>query len=117
MNECMLTGESVPILKTPLENNDETFDFNLQNKKSVLFEGTRVLQVKGSTSDGLACAVVLRTGFCSLKGHLVRTILFPIKNPDKFYTQAVKFLVSYGVLSFIFFGIMLHKMMKDNLGT
>lgn len=43
MNEASLTGESVPIQKEPLQNNEETFS---DEKRNWLFEGTNVLVVR-----------------------------------------------------------------------
>ena len=40
MNEASLTGESIPIQKEGLENNDENFN---DEKKNWLYEGTKVL--------------------------------------------------------------------------
>lgn len=83
-NEAMLSGESTPQLKesVALRENHLTYDIN-EDKNHTLFGGTRVLQVtppeKNSTlntPDGGCLAYVLRTGFATQQGKLVRTIIY-----------------------------------------
>lgn len=75
VNESMLTGESVPVTKTPLPREEEEFDTK-EHAKHTLFCGTRVIQTR--FYDGAKVkAVVVRTGFQTAKGELVRSIMFP----------------------------------------
>ena len=78
VNESMLTGESVPVTKTPLpmsKDPSEKYD-SKEHAKHTLFCGTKVIQTR--FYDGAKVkAVVLRTGFCTAKGELVRSIMFP----------------------------------------
>lgn len=83
VNESMLTGESVPVTKTPLPNpkisksRGEDILFNLkEHSKHVLFCGTHILQTRFYGSQQVK-AVVLRTGFSTAKGELVRSIMHP----------------------------------------
>lgn len=80
VNEAMLSGESTPLLKESIELNDpsERLDFDGAHKGAALFSGTKVLQVTPSsvTPDGGCLAVVLRTGFGTTQGQLVRTMIF-----------------------------------------
>jgi len=77
----MLSGESTPLLKESIEllESHERLDLDAQHKGNVLFSGTKVLQASGgggSTPDGGCLAVVLRTGFGTAQGQLVRTMIF-----------------------------------------
>jgi manganese-transporting P-type ATPase len=81
-NEAMLTGESTPQLKEPVQYraDDEILDVH-NDKVHVLFAGTRVLKHSSEKNPqapkGDGCvAYVLRTGFNTAQGKLVRTILF-----------------------------------------
>lgn len=83
VNESMLTGESVPVTKTPLPNpkvsksQDDSKFFNLkEHSRHVLFCGTHVIQTRYYGTQRVR-AVVLRTGFTTAKGELVRSIMYP----------------------------------------
>ncbi|KAL5013801.1 hypothetical protein ScPMuIL_008071 [Solemya velum] len=82
VNESMLTGESVPVTKTLLPNpkfskNQEEVKFCIrEHARHVLFCGTNVIQTR-YYGNRKVLAVVVRTGFSTAKGELVRTILYP----------------------------------------
>ncbi|KAH9975290.1 ATPase [Lactifluus volemus] len=80
VNEAMLSGESTPLLKESIELLDpsEMLDADGQHKNAVLFSGTKLLQGSngGNTPDGGCLGVVLRTGFGTAQGQLVRTMIF-----------------------------------------
>ncbi|KAL1411623.1 putative cation-transporting ATPase 1 [Vanrija albida] len=84
VNEAMLSGESTPLLKESIELREGTdrLDINGADRNSVLFSGTKALQVSkpeagGITTPDEGClAVVLRTGFGTTQGQLVRTMIF-----------------------------------------
>lgn len=94
VNESMLTGESVPVTKTPLpdiKHKSEVYD-SKEHAKHTLFCGTKVIQTR--FYDGAKVrAVVLRTGFQTAKGELVRSIMFPkpvdFKFNREFHLQAL----------------------------
>ena len=79
VNEAMLTGESVPVLKICINrNSDGLYDPNI-DKKNTLYSGTLVVRTK---AEEKALAVVTRTGYSTTKGLLVKSILYP--KPTKF---------------------------------
>ncbi|GAA5974104.1 hypothetical protein JCM11641_003436 [Rhodosporidiobolus odoratus] len=85
VNEAMLSGESTPLLKESIELRPGTdkLDIDGVDRNSVLFGGTKVLQSTGidvkdkdAAPDGGCLAVVLRTGFGTSQGQLIRTMIF-----------------------------------------
>ncbi|KAI0696646.1 endoplasmic reticulum Ca-transporting P-type ATPase [Cytidiella melzeri] len=80
VNEAMLSGESTPLLKESIEllEGSERLDVDTTHKNAVLFSGTKVLQARtgGDTPDGGCLGVVVRTGFGTAQGELVRTMIF-----------------------------------------
>lgn len=121
VNESMLTGESVPISKTPVQDSDlarwrDSGEINTQTAKGFLYAGTRVVRVRGGGSSNAptpALAMVVRTGlsvcnlqryqltilvlgFSTTKGALIRSMLFPKPMGFKFYRDSMRFI---GVLA------------------
>ncbi|CAJ1071911.1 probable cation-transporting ATPase 13A3 isoform X1 [Xyrichtys novacula] len=95
VNESMLTGESVPITKTGLPSSGEEAaeSYNMEeHKRHTLFCGTRVIQTRFYAGE-LVKAVVVRTGFSTEKGQLVRSILYPKPTDFKLYRDAYLFLL------------------------
>ncbi|XP_034743035.1 probable cation-transporting ATPase 13A3 isoform X4 [Etheostoma cragini] len=95
INESMLTGESVPVTKTSLPSLGEeaAVSYNIEeHKRHTLFCGTHVIQTRFYAGE-LVKAVVVRTGFSTEKGQLVRSILHPKPTDFKLYRDAYLFLL------------------------
>lgn len=95
VNESMLTGESVPVSKV-LATRD-TVSYLSENfthpvlAKSFLYNGTKLLKMKSSNEEPVL-AMVLKTGFNTTKGSLVRSMLFPKPTGFKFYEDSFKYI-------------------------
>ncbi|KAM9445089.1 polyamine-transporting ATPase 13A2 isoform 1-T1 [Clarias gariepinus] len=101
VNESMLTGESVPVMKTPLPISEVKYTPESQ-RRHTLFCGTQIIQAKGGSHLGKgAIAVVTRTGFFTAKGDLISSILYPQPVNFRFYADAMKFLLFLGVVALI----------------
>eukprot|EP00092_Neocalanus_flemingeri_P007619 GFUD01008222.1.p1 GENE.GFUD01008222.1~~GFUD01008222.1.p1 ORF type:complete len:1156 (+),score=221.75 GFUD01008222.1:90-3557(+) len=94
VNESMLTGESVPVTKSCLSKldieDDEVYSTEV-HKRHTLFAGTAVIQTR-YYGEKAVLAVVVRTGFCTSKGELIRSILFPKPMDFKFYKDSIRFI-------------------------
>ncbi|KAF4078076.1 hypothetical protein AMELA_G00195310 [Ameiurus melas] len=101
VNESMLTGESIPVMKTPLPASELKYSPESQ-RRHTLFCGTQLIQAKGGCPSGKGTiAVVTRTGFFTAKGDLISSILYPQPVNFRFYADAMKFLLFLGVLALI----------------
>ena len=102
VNESMLTGESVPVSKIPAS--DETLDLlNLSAStihaivaRHFLFSGTKIIRARrpqdSYDDQAVALGLVLRTGFNTTKGALVRSMLFPKPSGFKFYRDSFRYI-------------------------
>ncbi|KAI8428833.1 hypothetical protein MSG28_007488 [Choristoneura fumiferana] len=91
VNESMLTGESVPVMKGPPCVSPEVYSTD-GHKRHTLFAGTHVIQTR-FYGNNQVLAKVVRTGFYTAKGELIKSILFPKKFDFQFYKDAVKFVI------------------------
>ncbi|XP_068196725.1 polyamine-transporting ATPase 13A3-like [Antennarius striatus] len=95
VNESMLTGESVPVTKTslPSSGGGSADRYHLEeHKRHTLFCGTQVIQTRFYAGEPVK-AVVVRTGFSTEKGQLVRSILHPKPTDFRLYRDASLFLL------------------------
>lgn len=84
-----VSGESVPVTKTPPHACPEVFDPSV-HKRHILFCGTEVIQTRYYGGKHVLARVV-RTGFSTSKGALIKSILFPAPVGLRFYKDSLKF--------------------------
>jgi cation-transporting ATPase 13A3/4/5 len=96
INEAMLTGESTPIIKSHLPNIKQNFDEE-NDTKYFLFAGTKIVQKRPENKKPVI-ALVYSTGFNSVKGNLIRSILYPVEMDSKFAQESVKFMAFMAIL-------------------
>lgn len=102
VNESMLTGESVPVSKIPATDeclrllNLAATSIHPDVAKHFLFGGTKIVRARrpqdGEDVEAVALALVVRTGFNTTKGALVRSMLFPKPSGFKFYRDSFRYI-------------------------
>ncbi|KAI1503516.1 hypothetical protein F5X99DRAFT_425362 [Biscogniauxia marginata] len=113
VNESMLTGESVPVSKTPAT--DETLQLmdlsastiSPEAARHFLFCGTKIIRARrpqdNRDEEAVALAMVVRTGFNTTKGSLVRSMLFPKPTGFKFYRDSFRYISVMGCVALLGF--------------
>lgn len=113
VNESMLTGESVPVSKIPAA--DHTLvsmdlgasSVSPETARHFLFCGTKIIRARrpqeDQDGDAVALALVVRTGFNTTKGALVRSMLFPKPSGFKFYRDSFRYISVMGLVAIIGF--------------
>ena len=111
VEEGMLTGESVPVLKDSLPYLEEyIYDPDI-DKRHTLYEGTKVIQTR-NYNGAKVLGVVARSGFMTVKGRLIRSIMYPKPNKFKFYEDSMKFIAFLSMLTFLGFAVCLPRMIE-----
>lgn len=104
VNESMLTGESVPVIKNCILPTSDIYDpqDRASATKHTLYSGTKVIQAREQGHEH-CFALVTRTGYVTTKGALVRDVLYPRPTNFKFYQDSLIFvgvMALVGVLGF-----------------
>ena len=120
VNESMLTGESTPVTKTPppkhvsLQSFIDELDLRHTQLpsdagKHVIFGGTELVQSRRRNVGGQwkpadrVLAVCLRTGFRTMKGALIRSMLHPKPHEMRFFRDCFLFIMALAVLALLGF--------------
>lgn len=126
VNESILTGESVPVskvaasdlgMKTLVSNGMNTPEMN----RSVLYCGTKIIRVRKPASENEdflpALALVVRTGFTTTKGALVRSMMFPKPNGFRFYRDSFRYIGVMAMVALVGFSISAFNFVRLGMDT
>ncbi|ODV98495.1 hypothetical protein PACTADRAFT_184935 [Pachysolen tannophilus NRRL Y-2460] len=123
VNESMLTGESVPVSKVSIDQDTalnliEEFrstKFSTTFAKSFLYSGTKIVRSR-TTNEEPAMALVVKTGFNTTKGALIRSMLFPKPTGFKFYEDSFKYIGFMTLIAVVGFVFSTYNFIKMGLG-
>ncbi|KUI55931.1 Manganese-transporting ATPase 1 [Cytospora mali] len=110
VNEAMLSGESTPLLKESIQlrPGDATIEPEALDKNAFLWGGTKVLQIThgnpdeqrppvasgvSPAPDNGAMAIVMKTGFETSQGSLVRTMIYSTERVSANNVEALLFIL------------------------
>lgn len=130
VNEAMISGESTPMLKESLGENRQSEEMSKaldlsQDRQHVLFGGTKILQVSEPNGEyfekyrvstrkkNVFVAYVLRTGFSTLQGKLIRTMMFTSERMTANNLEAFAFILFLLVFAIAAAGYVLYHTWAD----
>ena len=96
VNEAMLTGESTPIIKTHISDINKKFD-NKNDYKHILYYGTNIVQKRAENKQPILC-LCYSTGFNTVRGNLIRSVIYPKEGDNSFLVDSFKFLKIIGII-------------------
>ena len=114
----MLTGESTSITKNQITDYEleNVIKLNSEpNNKNTLYQGTKIIKTRPGNlfqkvnyqnmedTNPVVLALVLRTGFNTAKGSLIKAILSPKPIKFKFYEDSLKFIRVMSLIAVIGF--------------
>ena len=80
---------------------------NADLARNFLFSGTKIIRARrpqgGQDDEAVALAMVVKTGFNTTKGALVRSMLFPKPSGFKFYKDAFRYISVMGGIAAVGF--------------
>jgi cation-transporting ATPase 13A1 len=117
VNEAMISGESTPMLKESIKEaiQEEEFERPLDSdldRSHLLFGGTKILQITKNTENGCV-AFVMRTGFSTLQGKLVRTMMFTSERMTANNLEAFAFILFLLIFAMAAAGYVLYYAWND----
>jgi cation-transporting ATPase 13A3/4/5 len=111
VNESMLTGESIPVIKSAIPvKSQELYDPDVDTIHTI-YGGTKVIQTR-KIGNNKVFGLVIRTGYVTSKGNLIRDILYPRANKFKFYEDSLKFIFVMGIIAVVGFMLTLKHMIE-----
>ncbi len=116
VNESMLTGESIPVIKNPVPRIKDIYNAE-QDQKYTLYAGTKVIQTRRFGATQAVLGLVIRTAFVTTKGNLVRDILYPKPSKFKFYEDSLKFVFGMGIIALVGFAATFKDMLDQGWDT
>lgn len=120
VNESVLTGESITIIKSNIFTNkiDQDFDPHkiLSQTKHILYTGSKIVQHRVE-NDKKCLAITYKVRYDTEKGNLIRSVLNNTTMEFLFARESLYILIMMYMLVFISFLILFPAIQGDNFGT
>lgn len=98
LDESLLTGECVPVTKTPIPYQKDVIFNRKEHSRHMLYSGTKIIQTRYIGTEKVL-ARVINTGNITTKGGLIRSILYPPPVDYKFEQDSYKFIMLLGAIA------------------
>jgi cation-transporting ATPase 13A3/4/5 len=112
VDEAMLTGETVPVIKDHITEGQTGVYSRRLTKQHTVYGGTEVLHCEEDT-----IAAVVATGYSTAKGQIVQSILYPKPTNFKFYEDSFKFVFILAMIAVLGFAWCIPSFIAANIKT
>ena len=87
-------------MKNPLPNDSRKFTYT-SHKKFILYNGTVINKSESTNSSGNIRALVINTGFNTLRGNLIQNVLYPKDSNFNLYSDLKVFFFAMAIIYFL----------------
>ena len=100
VNESVLTGESIPVIKTELPRSTSDIYDPIKDRNYTVYGGTEIIKTNTHYGDKIT-ALVVRTNYDTAKGRLIKNFLFPKQSKYRFEDEVNYYILFCFIVSIL----------------